>query len=117
MKAQISLSVVLAALLCGGAALAQEPGCGSLKNGYGPFDYRTAGPDQKALVENAHFTPGVESLTRGKTGAFGGDDYTVLNLYLDVTPITIARPLYSPATASATDAVVPRYEPLAPTLP
>lgn len=51
------------------------------------------------------------------TGAFGGDDYTVLNLYLDVTPITIARPLYSPTTASATDAVVPRYEPLAPTLP
>ena len=51
------------------------------------------------------------------TGAFGGDDYTVLNLYLDVTPITIARPLYGPATASATDAVVPRYEPLAPTLP
>ena len=79
MKALISLSVVLAALLCGGAALAQEPGCGSLKNGYGPFDYRTAGPDQKALVENAHFTPGVESLTRGKTGAFGGDlRYTLI---------------------------------------
>ncbi len=51
------------------------------------------------------------------TSAFGGEDYTVLNLYLDVTPITIARPLYSTATAAATDAVVPHYEPLAPTPP
>lgn len=51
------------------------------------------------------------------TGAFGGEDYTVLNLYLDVTPITIARPLYAPTTAAATDAVIPSYHPLAPTAP
>lgn len=79
MKAQISLSVLVATLLASGAALAQEPGCGSLANGYGPFDYRTANAQQKGIVETAHFTPGVESLTRGKTGAFGGDiRYTLI---------------------------------------
>lgn len=80
MKAQISLSVVLATFLWSGVAMAQaEAGCGSLRNSYGPFDYRTANPDQKSIVENAHFTQGVETLTRGKTGAFGGDiRYTLI---------------------------------------
>jgi hypothetical protein len=81
MKAQISLSVLVATLLSSSTALAQggELGCGSLRNAYGPFDYRTATPDQKGIVENAHFTPGVESLTRGKTGPFGGDiRYTLI---------------------------------------
>lgn len=47
--------------------------CGSIYNSYGPFDYRTANTQQRSLVEGAHFTPGVESLTHGKTGPFGGD--------------------------------------------
>jgi cyanophycinase len=34
------------------------------------------------------------------TGAFGGEDYTIVNLYLDVTPVTISRPLYEPITAA-----------------
>jgi len=53
--------------------------CGSLENAYGPFDYRTASAEQKHLVERAHFTPQVETLRRGSTGAQpGGDiDYTL----------------------------------------
>lgn len=49
------------------------PGCGETHNQYGPFDYRTAHPSQRALVENAHFTRGVETLTKGATGPFGND--------------------------------------------
>ncbi len=48
-------------------------GCGETHNLYGPFDYRTAHPSQRFIVENAHFTKGVENLTKGTTGAFGGD--------------------------------------------
>lgn len=75
MKAQISLSVITALLLAlSGAASAQsEQRCGSLKTHYGPFDYRTANEQQKSIVEDAHFTRGVEMLTEGKTGSFGGD--------------------------------------------
>jgi hypothetical protein len=81
-----------------GAALAQWNivhedlgSCGQLKNAFGPFDYRPDGhvPIDKyderphsvilKLVGNAHFTPEVESLARGKTGDVpGGDiDYTL----------------------------------------
>jgi hypothetical protein len=49
------------------------PGCGEAFNSYGPFDYRSAQPSQRLIVENAHFTPGVENLTRGATGPFGHD--------------------------------------------
>lgn len=28
------------------------------------------------------------------TGAWGGEDYTIINIYLDVVPISMARPLY-----------------------
>ncbi|MDR7334158.1 hypothetical protein [Roseateles asaccharophilus] len=48
-------------------------GCGEPFNVYGPFDYRLAHITQKSIVENAHFTRGVENLTRRKTGAFGHD--------------------------------------------
>ena len=48
--------------------------CGSLENGYGPFDYRTAPADKKRLVEGAHFTPGVEFLRGGKTSSTPGGD-------------------------------------------
>lgn len=64
------------------AAMAQvsEP-CGSLENHYGPFDYRTANRDRKRIVENAHFTQGVETLTRGMTGPFGGDIAYTLRVF------------------------------------
>ena len=51
--------------------------CGSLANGYGPFDYRTE-KLQLVIVEGAHFTTEVEMLIRGKSGYLGGDlDYTL----------------------------------------
>lgn len=58
--------------------------CGSLSQSWGPFDYR---PERYipepiyrshkallAIVETAHFTPEVENLIRGKTGALPGGD-------------------------------------------
>lgn len=61
------------------AAHADEANCGPVTNAYGPFDYRTATKAQLSLVENAHFTPGVERLTKGESTAYvGGDlDYTL----------------------------------------
>ncbi|HEU4457614.1 MAG TPA: cyanophycinase [Methylibium sp.] len=41
------------------------------------------------------------------TGAFGGEDYTVLNLNLDVTPVRMRRPLYEPMNAAAPPASLP----------
>ncbi len=57
-----------------------EATCGSLYGmGIGPLDYQSApGTDVLKMVESAHFTRGVESLTKGSTGSFGGDlDYTL----------------------------------------
>lgn len=34
------------------------------------------------------------------TGAFGGEDYTVVNLYLDITPVRMGRPFYRPLTST-----------------
>lgn len=79
---------VLLAFLTGfhAAADAQEVpgGCGSLTQPWGPFDYR---PDHYipentyrshrallAIVEQAHFTPEVEMLARGKTSTTAGND-------------------------------------------
>ena len=52
--------------------------CGSLTNGYGPYDYRTDG-DKLPIVTGAHFTDVVEALIRGTTSTRpGGDiDYTL----------------------------------------
>jgi len=48
--------------------------CGDLANPvFGPIDYRKANKQTRDLVESAHFTRGVENLTRGKTGTFGWD--------------------------------------------
>lgn len=74
------LSGALALLPLAAAAQVIEP-CGSLENHYGPFDYRIANRDQKRIVENAHFTNGVETLTRGKTGPFGGDIAYTLRVF------------------------------------
>ncbi len=52
--------------------------CGPLENAVGPYDYRTATPAQRHIVENYHFTPPVEALRHGATGAIGADlDYTL----------------------------------------
>jgi len=34
------------------------------------------------------------------TGAFGGEDYTIVNLYLDITPVRMGRPFYRPLTST-----------------
>lgn len=79
-KAVPSLVATLV-LSWGSAAVAQQvPGCGSLQNAFGPFDYRD--PDARGeplrLVESAHFTPEIESLAKGNTGTVAGDlDYTL----------------------------------------
>lgn len=52
--------------------------CGSLKNGYGPFDYRHAVGDQVSIVEKYHFDSDVEQLRHGMTSYIGGDlSYTL----------------------------------------
>lgn len=74
------VSVILIAVAFGASATvhAQNEGvCGPLTNGYGPFDYRSSKAQLK-IVEDFHFTPDVESLKKGNTGAVGGDlDYTL----------------------------------------
>ena len=63
------------ALALGVAQAAEE--CGSLANGYGPYDYRTD-KSKLGVVETNHFTREVELLIRGKSAALGGDiDYTL----------------------------------------
>ena len=71
---------VLPALLMAAAPVAwsQGAGCGSLKNAFGPFDYRVNRGDTLDIVEKFHFTPSVEALISGSTGKVGGDlDYTL----------------------------------------
>jgi hypothetical protein len=61
--------------------------CGDLTGSHGPFDYTdsanrtTVGINTSILelVERAHFTPNVEKLIKGNTGALGGDlAYTLM---------------------------------------
>jgi hypothetical protein len=60
------------ALLCAVAGLpaAAQTGaaaCGDpFRNHFGPFDYRTAPAETRKLVEDFHFTPGIQSMTRPK---------------------------------------------------
>jgi len=66
------LNVFLILAATSGTATAQtDSSCGNpFKNHFGPIDYRTANAYTKALVENVHFTPGIESLTRPGTTMF-----------------------------------------------
>ncbi|MDJ0741179.1 MAG: hypothetical protein QNJ91_15800 [Gammaproteobacteria bacterium] len=61
-----------------GSTLENAP-CWGEAQGYGPFDYTTAGSKRLHLVESHHFTPSVEQLVRGKNSKDpGGDlDYTL----------------------------------------
>lgn len=71
----VLVTTTLALLPVSGEASDLGPAvCGDLANGYGPLDYRTATPEQRVLVEGAHFTPAVEALMRGKTAATAGSD-------------------------------------------
>lgn len=64
-------------LLIASLAYSQDS-CGDLKNGYGPFDYRSE-KSKLDIVEPVHFLPYIENLTRGNTSTTpGGDiDYTL----------------------------------------
>jgi tetratricopeptide (TPR) repeat protein len=72
--------IALTLVAASSCALAQDVGggaCGNLRNGYGPFDFRTQ-KRQLGVVEAYHFTPEVETLKEGKSGRIGGDiDYTL----------------------------------------
>jgi hypothetical protein len=71
-------AVVLFCLACSAAlSVHAAEDCGDLKNGHGPFDYRTE-KGQLGVVEFNHFDPGVENLVRGKNAPLGADiDYTL----------------------------------------
>ncbi len=73
--------IALFGLYVGTASAQVVTGCGSLKNAYGPFDYRdpTARAAKLPVVEDYHFTPDVESLRKGSTSylAMGDIDYTL----------------------------------------
>ncbi|HKU15962.1 MAG TPA: hypothetical protein VJQ52_16325 [Steroidobacteraceae bacterium] len=77
--------IIAAALLQAGVALADEATCGSLKNAYGPFDYRSDfnRKNKIPIVEGAHFQPEVEALQMGgpiyysHRDLIGGLDYTL----------------------------------------
>lgn len=66
-------------------AVADEVDCGSLKNAYGPFDYRSQfnRENKIPIVEGAHFQPEVEALKLGGPiyysphDLIGGLDYTL----------------------------------------
>ena len=71
----------LLALICLAAWLgisaplfAQESICGSLRNHFGPFDYRIASAGDKKMVEGRHFTTKVETLRVGMTSITPGGD-------------------------------------------
>ena len=53
------------------SAVAESP-CGNpFVNHFGPWDYRSATPINLSVVENVHFTPGIESMTRPGTTLIG----------------------------------------------
>lgn len=72
----IARAAGLALALATTAALAGEIDCGSLQNGYGPFDWTNPvhRRDKIPIVTSAHFTDAVKSLSRGATSAKPGAD-------------------------------------------
>lgn len=52
---------------CPAAAQTGPQACGNpFRNHFGPYDFRTAPAETRKLVEDYHFTPGVESMTQPK---------------------------------------------------
>jgi len=68
------LLAAIAMMLPLAVAAQQASACGPLENAFGPFDYRKPHPNEKHLVESAHFTSVVESLIRGTTNRLPGGD-------------------------------------------
>ena len=67
-------ALLLAATACVSAlAQTEAVGCGSLENGYGPYDYRTD-HTKLPIVTGAHFTAPVEALIRGTSATRPGGD-------------------------------------------
>ena len=63
---------------CAMAGTAAAQGCGSLVNGFGPYDYRTASEGTRKQVELHHFNANVENLRTGQNGYLAGDiDYVL----------------------------------------
>jgi hypothetical protein len=55
-----------------GVAQATNSLCGNpFQNHFGPWDYRSAPPDKKRMVEQPHFPLGVETLTKPSKTTFG----------------------------------------------
>lgn len=69
-------ALALAATLSHAPAVYAQEGCGSLENHFGPYDYRTAPADRRKIVEDYHFTPQVEHLRTGQSGANIAKDLT-----------------------------------------
>lgn len=72
--------IILALSMVGRAGAQDVPGCGTLTNSYGPFDYRDPVARSKHLhiVEAFHFTPDVAMLIHGSTGSIIKDlDHTL----------------------------------------
>lgn len=67
------IATLAAAAIALPAVAGPEAACGSLEWNYGPYDYRYANPQQRKLVESAHFTPGAEQLTEAPSGSLGAD--------------------------------------------
>lgn len=67
--AAFRLCTALALLGAAGASAQTGPeACGNpFANHYGPWDYRTTTPRGRAIVENVHFTPGIETMTKPGT--------------------------------------------------
>jgi hypothetical protein len=69
----VAWAIVLSSGLGVTAARAQTgpQACGNpFQNHHGPFDYRTASVAARKLVEDFHFTVGIESMTRPKNTTF-----------------------------------------------
>jgi tetratricopeptide (TPR) repeat protein len=78
----VILILALAADCCVAQRSAPSPaGCPQFTNTYGPFDYRTAAPGQRSIVENRHFTHGIENLIKNATTDFGGNISYTLNVF------------------------------------
>ncbi len=56
------------------------------------------GTDKPDLGFEFRFRKGSDSLGY-YSGAFGGEDYSVMNIVLDVTPVLLSRPLYRPTSS------------------
>ncbi|MBC7993757.1 MAG: cyanophycinase [Rhizobacter sp.] len=61
--------------------------------------FNSQATDRPELGFEFRFRKGPDSIGY-YSGAFGGEDYSVMNIVLDVTPVTLSRPLYRPLAPS-----------------